>query len=188
MVLAHPGDGDSCCRDSVPLPTCTHVCSGTEHWWHLKMKLPRKNLIHMSILGTWLPWRRLSQEHSAVFLWIQWHYFQAFKMHLGVMLCLVLLAYRCKYFKVFTGARKVTTWKLAGSCSPPAKTSLMPKSPSVGEWDNEGPGEDHMCERWPVRLHHSSSEDHPADRDLGSAEMMPSVWTALGWVGVELIL
>lgn len=82
-------------------------------------------------------------------------------MHLGVMLCLVLLASRCKYFKVFTGARKVTAWNLAGSCSPPAKTSLMPKSPSVSEWDDEGPGEDHMCERWPVRLHYSSSEARP---------------------------
>lgn len=129
MVLAHPENWDSSCRGSVPLLTCTHVCSITEHWWHLKMKLSWKNLIHMSILVAWLLWRRLFQEHSAVFLWIQWHYFQAFKMCLGVVLCLVLLEYRCKYFKVFTTARKVTTWELAGSCSPPAKTSLVQKSP-----------------------------------------------------------
>lgn len=148
-VLAHPENWDSSCRGSVPLPTCTHVCSVTKHWWHLKMKLPLKNLIHMSVLAAWLLRRRLSPEHRVVFLWIQWHYFHAPKMCLGVMLCLVLRAYRCKYFKVFTGGRKVTAWKLAGSCSPPAKTSLMPKSPSVSDWDDEWPGEDHVCERCP---------------------------------------
>lgn len=160
-VLAHPENWDSSCRGLVPLPTCTHVCSVTKHWWHLKMKLPLKNLIHMSVLAAWLLRRRLSPEHRAVFLWIQWHYFHAPKMCLGVMLCLVLRAYRCKYFKVFTGGRKVTALE---ACRQLLTTSQDVSHAKIsfcqwlGRW----------MARWrphvwevPVKLHHSSSEARP---------------------------
>lgn len=86
------------------------------------------NILKWSCRGqTWYTWTFLQHDyyrehslhstvllfHSAVILWIQWHHLHGFKMCLGVLLCLVLLAYRCKYFKMFTGARQVTTWKLA---------------------------------------------------------------------------
>jgi hypothetical protein len=81
-------------------------------------------------------------------------------MRLVELLCLNLLAYRCKYFKVFTGARRVTTWKFAWQLLTTSQGISHGKSPSVSEGEEGWSADNHSSEGWPIALCHRPAEAH----------------------------